>query len=68
MLASPAQTALCVLRTARIRPGDTVLVHAAADAIGHLMPQLVKNYGAGKVIGTVGSPAKAGCLRCRPCG
>ncbi|CAL9377592.1 quinone oxidoreductase family protein [Streptomyces sp. enrichment culture] len=63
ILASPAQTALCVLKTARIRPGDTVLVHAAAGAIGHLMTQLVRHYGAGRVIGTVGSPAKAAFAR-----
>jgi NADPH2:quinone reductase len=62
-LGSTAQTAWSVLDAARVAKGDTVLVHAAAGAIGHLVTQLAKARGAGRVIGTVGSPAKADFVR-----
>lgn len=58
MLSSPAPVALRVLRAGQLRPGQTVLVHAAAGAIGHLAVQLAKLEGAGTVIATAGSPAK----------
>ncbi|WP_299527688.1 zinc-binding dehydrogenase [uncultured Streptomyces sp.] len=58
-LASTAQVAWSVLDVGRVAPGDTVLVHAAAGAIGHLVTQLARLRGAGLVIGTVGSPDKA---------
>jgi NADPH:quinone reductase len=58
VLASTAQVAANVLRIGQVKPGETVLVHAAAGAIGHLAGQLAKTLCAGKVIGTVGSPAK----------
>lgn len=57
-LASTAQVAYNVLRVGRLAAGETVLVHAAAGAIGHLAVQLAKILGAGTVIGTVGSSAK----------
>ena len=41
----------------RIRPGDHVLVHAAAGGVGTLLVQLARARGA-VVIGTAGSPAK----------
>ncbi|MFE2414317.1 zinc-binding alcohol dehydrogenase family protein [Kitasatospora sp. NPDC059408] len=62
-LGSTAQTAWSVLDAARIAKGETVLVHAAAGAIGHLVTQLAALRGAGRVIGTVGSPAKADFVR-----
>lgn len=62
-LGSSAQTAWSVLDAARVAKGDTVLVHAAAGAIGHLVTQLARLRGAGRVIGTVGSPRKAGFVR-----
>lgn len=40
-----------------VRPGDTVLVHAAAGGVGLLLTQLVKARG-GTVIGTVSTAAK----------
>ncbi|HEV7288525.1 quinone oxidoreductase [Sphingomonas sp.] len=45
-------------RCARVQPGMTVLVHAAAGATGQLIVQWLKHIGA-TVIGTVGSPDKA---------
>lgn len=47
-----------VERCARVQPGTTVLVHAAAGATGQLLVQWLKHLGA-SVIGTVGSPDKA---------
>lgn len=47
-----------VERCARVRPGMTVLVHAAAGGVGQLLVQWLKHVGA-NVIGTVGSAAKA---------
>ncbi|MFD8562218.1 quinone oxidoreductase family protein [Streptosporangium canum] len=53
-----APVALGALRAARLSPGETVLVHAAAGGIGHLAVQLAKISGAGTVIATAGSPGK----------
>ncbi len=58
-LAMPAPVALRVLRTGQLAAGETVLVHAAAGGIGHLVTQLAKLEGAGTVIATVSSTAKA---------
>ncbi|NGQ95826.1 quinone oxidoreductase [Brevibacillus sp. SYP-B805] len=44
---------------ARLEPGETVLIHAAAGGIGTTAIQLAKILGAGLVIGTVGSEKKA---------
>ncbi|WP_171171670.1 NADP-dependent oxidoreductase [Streptomyces sp. I05A-00742] len=44
-------TAYQALRAARVGPGDTVLVHAAAGGVGSLAVQLARNVGA-RVIGT----------------
>jgi NADPH2:quinone reductase len=63
MLSSAAPTALGVIRTGRITAGETVLVHAAAGAIGHLAVQLAKLEGAGTVIATASSPAKLAFAR-----
>jgi NADPH:quinone reductase-like Zn-dependent oxidoreductase len=54
-----AWQALAVL--ARVRPGDRVLVHAAAGGVGHVAVQLAKELGA-HVIGTA-RPAKHDYLR-----
>ncbi|MEV1003574.1 zinc-binding dehydrogenase [Nonomuraea sp. NPDC050202] len=52
-------TAWHLLRTAaRILPGETVVVNAAAGGVGHLAIQLAKEFGAGRVIGTASTPAK----------
>ncbi|MGN6818213.1 MAG: quinone oxidoreductase family protein [Sphingomonas sp.] len=51
-------TEFLVERCAKVQPGWTVLVHAAAGGVGHLAVGWLKAIGA-TVIGTVGSPDKA---------
>jgi len=58
-LPSNLSTAMQILHdVAPVRAGETVLVHAAAGGVGGLLGQVAKAAGAGRVIGTVGSPAK----------
>ncbi len=49
-----------------MRPGDTILIHAAAGGVGLIMCQWAKHLGA-TVIGTVGSDAKAAVARAHGC-
>ena len=49
-----------------VKPGDTILVHAAAGGVGLLMCQWAKHLGA-TVIGTVSTPAKAELARTHGC-
>lgn len=51
-----------VTSTYAVKPGDTVLVHAAAGGVGLLLTQLAKARG-GKVIGTVSTPEKEALAR-----
>ncbi len=51
-----------VTSTYAVKPGDTVLVHAAAGGVGLLLTQLAKSRG-GKVIGTVSTPEKEALAR-----
>lgn len=51
-------TEFLIERCAKVQPGWTVLVHAAAGGVGHLAVGWLKAIGA-TVIGTVGSPDKA---------
>jgi NADPH2:quinone reductase len=51
-----------VERCARVQPGMTVLVHAAAGGVGQLLVQWLRHVGA-RVIGTVGSADKAARAR-----
>ena len=53
-------------RTHRVRPGDAVLVHAAAGGVGLFLCQWAKALGA-RVIGTVSSEAKAELARAHGC-
>ena len=53
-------------RTYRVRPGDVVLVHAAAGGVGLLLCQWAKALGA-KVIGTVSGDEKARLARANGC-
>ena len=53
-------------RTHRLKPGDVVLVHAAAGGVGLFLCQWAKALGA-RVIGTVSSEAKAELARANGC-
>jgi NADPH:quinone reductase len=55
-----------VRRTYEVKPGDTVLVHAAAGGVGLLLCQWAKHIGA-TVIGTVGTDEKAELARSSGC-
>ncbi|MBU3698260.1 quinone oxidoreductase [Dechloromonas sp.] len=60
-------TAAYLLRkTYRVQPGDAVLIHAAAGGVGLIACQWAKALGA-KVIGTVGSAAKAELAKAHGC-
>jgi NADPH2:quinone reductase len=53
-------------RTHRVRPGDTVLVHAASGGVGLLLCQWAKALGA-RVLGTVSSASKASVAKENGC-
>ena len=53
-------------RTYRVRPGDTILIHAAAGGVGLIACQWARHLGA-TVIGTVGSAEKAELARSHGC-
>jgi NADPH-dependent curcumin reductase CurA len=48
-----------ITRYAAIREGDVVFVSGAAGAVGTLAGQIARLFGAGRVIGSTGSPRKA---------
>jgi NADPH:quinone reductase len=50
----------------RVKPGDTILIHAAAGGVGLIMCQWAKHLGA-TVIGTVSSDEKAAVARAHGC-
>ena len=57
-------TAYQLLReSARIQPGESVLVHAAAGGVGTLAVQLAKLMGAGIVVGTASNSSKLDLVR-----
>lgn len=52
-------TAWHLLRTAaRLRPGETVVVHSAAGGVGSLAVQLAREFGAGRVWAQASTPEK----------
>jgi NADPH:quinone reductase len=59
-----AQYLIC--RTYKVRPGETVLFHAAAGGVGLIACQWLKALGA-TVIGTVGSDEKAAIAKAHGC-
>ena len=60
-------TAHMLLRSVhRVKPGETILIHAAAGGVGLIGCQWAKALGA-TVIGTVGSDEKAGLARAHGC-
>ena len=63
-LPSNSTTAFLVLdQIARLAPGQSVLVHAAAGGVGSQLGQVARLLGAGRVVGTVGSAAKVETAR-----
>ncbi|MEG3125546.1 quinone oxidoreductase family protein [Sphingomonas sp. GB1N7] len=58
LLLKGGTTEFLIERCARVQAGQTVLVHAAAGGVGHLLVGWLKAIGA-TVIGTVGSEEKA---------
>ncbi|GLV59905.1 NADPH:quinone reductase [Dictyobacter sp. S3.2.2.5] len=52
-----------LVNVARMRRGDTVLVHAAAGGVGSIAVQMARYLEAGQVIGTVSSSEKADYAR-----
>jgi NADPH2:quinone reductase len=58
--------AYLVTRTYKLKPGDTVLVHAAAGGLGLILGQWAKYIGA-RVIGTAGSEEKAKLAKTNGC-
>jgi NADPH2:quinone reductase len=56
MVATTAYDTL--VNVARLRTGETVLIHAAAGGVGSVAGQLARALGAGRVLGTVGSAQK----------
>jgi NADPH:quinone reductase len=55
-----------LLRTYDVKPGDTILFHAAAGGVGVIATQWAKQLGA-TVIGTVGSPDKIEIAKAHGC-
>lgn len=52
-----------LLEVAAMQPGETVFVSGAAGAVGSMVGQIAKLRGAGRVVGSAGSPAKVERLR-----
>ena len=52
--------------TYKVKPGDTIVIHAAAGGVGLIVSQWAKHLGA-TVIGTVGSDDKAAIARAHGC-
>ncbi|WP_334054477.1 quinone oxidoreductase family protein [Burkholderia cepacia] len=58
LMAHGLTAALVLRQAARLAPGETVLVEAAAGGVGSFAVQLAKQYGAGKVIAAASTPEK----------
>jgi NADPH2:quinone reductase len=66
MMVKGFTASLIVNHIYRPKPGDTILIHAAASGVGLILTQWAKHLGA-TVIGTVGSPAKAEIVQAHGC-
>jgi NADPH-dependent curcumin reductase CurA len=63
VLGMPGLTAYVGLtRVAEVREGDTVFVSGAAGAVGSVAGQVARQLGAGRVVGSAGSPEKCAWL------
>jgi NADPH-dependent curcumin reductase CurA len=58
-LASGATAYAALSRVAPVRPGDTVFVSGGAGSVGSMAGQIARLLGAGRVIGSTGTAAKA---------
>ncbi|WP_370622994.1 hypothetical protein [Streptomyces tsukubensis] len=47
-----------------LRPGETVFVSGGAGGVGSMAGQIARLLGAGRVVGSTGSPAKAASTCC----
>jgi NADPH2:quinone reductase len=61
-LLADGRTAMLLMRAAAVRPGETVLVEAAAGGVGSLLVQLARNAGA-RVVGAAGGMRKLAVAR-----
>ncbi|MFC0529445.1 NADP-dependent oxidoreductase [Phytohabitans kaempferiae] len=63
-LGGPGLTAYVgLVEIAPMKPGETVFVSGAAGAVGSLAGQIARLRGAGRVVGSAGSPAKVAYAR-----
>lgn len=58
LLGHSLTAALALRQSARLAPGETVLIEGAAGGVGSFAVQLAKLYGAGKVIAAASTPEK----------
>jgi len=58
VVAHGLSAALVLRKAARLAPGESVLIEAAAGGVGSFAVQLAKLYGAGKVIAAASTPEK----------
>ena len=58
LMAQGLMGVLALRKSARLAPGESVLVEAAAGGVGSFVVQLAKLYGASKVIAAASSPEK----------
>jgi NADPH:quinone reductase len=66
MMVKGFTASLIINRIFRPKPGDVILIHAAASGVGLILAQWSKHLGA-TVIGTVGSPEKARIAQAHGC-
>jgi NADPH2:quinone reductase len=66
MMLKGLTASMVVNRIHRPKPGETILIHAAASGVGLILTQWAKHLGA-TVIGTVGSAAKASLVAAHGC-
>jgi NADPH2:quinone reductase len=66
MMVKGFTASLIINRIFRPKRGDTILIHTAAGGVGVILCQWSKHLGA-TVIGTVGSPQKAGVAQAHGC-